>query len=156
MYLYQSKLTMNPPQSTAGWGWHQDFWPWHDRDSVPAPNLFSAIVFLDDVEENTGGIAVVSGSHKLGLNDFEARRQLVADLEANGDDDSRAICPVGPAGSVLLFHALSTHGSAANRSERQRRLLILTYNSCLNPPSRFSSAEWLCARDLTPCAAASG
>jgi L-proline 4-hydroxylase len=153
VYLYQSKLTINPACSVAGWGWHIDFGPWQRRDTVPEPHLISAIVFLDDVGDESGGLSVVERSARTSIDET---LEIVAKLEAaqsNGDDDSPyPVSPVGPAGSVLLLNALTVHGSASNRSSAQRRMLILTYNRCTNLPKTFCSSEWLCARDTAPLA----
>lgn len=152
LYLYQSKLTINPPDGSGGWGWHQDFHPWHDRDGVPKPDMVSAIVFLDDIRPESGGLSVVAGSHRLPPSEVKPLMERLEAVEGADPAAPLALSPIGPAGSVLVFHALSVHGSAPNRSTTDRRLLIYSYNSCRNVPMAHRSAEWLCARDTTPLA----
>jgi hypothetical protein len=44
-------------------------------------------------------------------------------------DVSRAVPLMGPAGSMTIHHARLVHGSALNRSNRQRRLLLHEYTA---------------------------
>jgi len=44
-------------------------------------------------------------------------------------DFSKAVPLMGPAGSMTIHHARLVHGSALNRSNRQRRLLLHEYTA---------------------------
>jgi ectoine hydroxylase len=150
VYVYQTKLTINPSNSEAGWGWHRDFSPWQHRDQVPAPMLMSAIVFLTDIGSDSGGLSIVRGSHQASSVDATVMIHDLTNGENRGGAFATPVSPLGPAGSVLIFHSLTVHGSAPNLSPDDRHLLIITYNRCSNLPKATASPDWLSARDTTP------
>lgn len=92
-----------------------------DQGYVPAPFPPRPLVancgwLLDDFTEANGGTRVVPGSHLLGRGPSPE--------EASGSDT----VPVeGPAGSAFLFDGRLWHGTGSNRTEDQRRHIILNY-----------------------------
>ena len=106
--------------------WHQDiqFWPHTNYD------LLTIGVFLEDVEPGMGEVGFVPGSHDGPLFDLYDGDRWVGAL---GDGDvaragvERAEYPTGPAGSITVHHCRTVHGSATNRSDRPRPLLLQTY-----------------------------
>jgi len=114
---------------SAGYGspveWHQDwaFYP-HTNDDVLATGIY-----LDDCDMDNGPLLVVPGSHLGPTYDHHAGGRFCGAMDpANCDlDFDKAVPLMGPAGSMTIHHARLVHGSALNRSNRQRRLLLHEY-----------------------------
>ena len=125
--LYGGKLNMK----SAGYGspveWHQDwaFYP-HTNDDVLATGIY-----LDDCDIDNGPLMVVPGSHHGPTWDHHADGRFCGALnpEACNLDLGTAVPLMGPAGSMTIHHARLVHGSALNRSNRQRRLLLHEYTA---------------------------
>jgi len=125
--LYGGKLNMK----SAGYGspveWHQDwaFYP-HTNDDVLATGIY-----LDDCDLDNGPLMVIPGSHHGPTWDHHADGRFCGAMDpAHCDIDfSKAVPLMGPAGSMTIHHARLVHGSALNRSNRQRRLLLHEYTA---------------------------
>ena len=123
--LHGSKLNMK----SAGYGapveWHQDwaFYP-HTNDDVLAIGIL-----LDDCAEENGPLLAIPGSHRGRTFDHHADGYFCGAItgELNQIDFSRAVALTGKAGAMSIHHARALHGSATNRSARQRRLLLFEY-----------------------------
>ncbi len=115
------------PAATGGVNmWHQDgpLWP------ILAPKTqVTAWVALDDVDPENGCMSMVPGSHLWGdhmdylktLTGFDA-----VPSKYEGHAVAVQTCPV-KRGEVHYHHALTWHGSQANRSGRPRRAVALHY-----------------------------
>jgi phytanoyl-CoA hydroxylase len=125
--LYGGKLNMK----SAGYGspveWHQDwaFYP-HTNDDVLATGIY-----LDDCDMENGPLLVIPGSHCGPTWDHHADGRFCGAMTpTNCDIDfGKAVPLMGPAGSMTIHHARLVHGSALNRSNRQRRLLLHEYTA---------------------------
>jgi len=125
--LYGGKLNMK----SAGYGspveWHQDwaFYP-HTNDDVLATGIY-----LDDCDMDNGPLLVIPGSHHGPTYDHHANGRFCGAMDpaACDIDFGRAVPLTGPAGSMTIHHARLVHGSALNRSNRQRRLLLHEYTA---------------------------
>ena len=125
--LYGGKLNMK----SAGYGspveWHQDwaFYP-HTNDDVLATGIY-----LDDCDLDNGPLMVIPGSHLGPTYDHHADGRFCGAMEPTkcDIDFARAVPLMGPAGSMTIHHARLVHGSALNRSNRQRRLLLHEYTA---------------------------
>jgi ectoine hydroxylase-related dioxygenase (phytanoyl-CoA dioxygenase family) len=114
---------------SAGYGsaveWHQDwaFYP-HTNDDVLATGIY-----LDDCDQDNGPLMVLPGTHLGPTHDHHANGRFCGamDPKACGLDFTKAVALIGPAGSMTIHHARLVHGSALNRSNRQRRLLLHEY-----------------------------
>jgi ectoine hydroxylase-related dioxygenase (phytanoyl-CoA dioxygenase family) len=127
--LQHSKLAAKPLQAgTGAFSWHQDFafYPHTCAD------LLSVMVMLDDACEDNGCMWMVPGSHRLGL-----LPHYGADGRFTGGcsqprlwEVPGATVAVTPrAGGISVHHALTLHGSPANRSGRPRRGLVFSYRA---------------------------
>ena len=120
--LHTTKLNMKSAGFGAAVEWHQDFafYP-HTNDDVLA-----IAVIIDDMADENGPLMVFPGSHKGAIHDHHADGVFVGamDLAANGYDIRDAVALTGPAGSISIHHGRIVHGSALNRSDRDRRLLF--------------------------------
>jgi len=126
--LQTSKLNMKSARYGSAVEWHQDwaFYP-HTND-----DLLAAGILLDDCAEENGPMMVVPGSHKGRTYDHHANGRFCgaidpADLEP--DFERQAVALTAPAGSVTFHHVRALHGSALNRSDRPRRLLLIQYTA---------------------------
>jgi phytanoyl-CoA hydroxylase len=123
--LYGGKLNMK----SAGYGspveWHQDwaFYP-HTTDDVLATGIY-----LDDCDMDNGPLLVLPGTHHGPTHDHHAEGRFCGAMNpaACDLDFSKAVPLMGPAGSMTIHHVRLVHGSALNRSNRQRRLLLHEY-----------------------------
>lgn len=120
--LQTTKLNMKSAGYGAAVEWHQDwaFYP-YTNDDVLAVGLI-----IDDMEPENGPLMVFPGTHKLGVynhhhNGFFAGAM---DLEAEGLDMKDAVPLMGPAGSISIHHGRIVHGSALNRSTKDRRIIF--------------------------------
>jgi ectoine hydroxylase len=125
--FHHSKLNFKAPRGGEEVKWHQDI------QFRPHTNyhLLTIGVFLEDVEAGMGEVGFVGGSHDGQLFDLydEDDRWTGAlrdrDVEIAGVD--AAEYPIGPAGTLTVHNCRTVHGSAPNRSDRPRPLLLQTY-----------------------------
>jgi len=120
--LHTSKLNMKAAGYGAAVEWHQDwaFYP-HTNDDILAVG-----VIIDDMDEENGPLMVFPGSHRGPVYDHHAEGVFAGamSLSANGLDAKDAVKLTGPAGSISLHHVRAVHGSAPNRSARDRRMMF--------------------------------
>jgi hypothetical protein len=125
--LFTEKLNLKRPHVGGPNPWHQD-WPyWEDADD--RSRVVTALLFLDDATLENGTLQVIPGSHTSGpwptRTDSDAFGNLEMDPKA-----TEGYTPVAlevPAGSVVWFGALLVHKSDPNRSDRDRRALLYSY-----------------------------
>ncbi|MDW6057080.1 phytanoyl-CoA dioxygenase family protein [Streptomyces sp. FXJ1.4098] len=67
VYVYQFKVNLKQAHEGAAWPWHQDYAFWSKEDGMPRPEAVNVAVSLDDIHEDNGPLAVIPGSHRLGL-----------------------------------------------------------------------------------------
>ena len=103
--------------------------PYHQHlrvNTLPRPPWFSdphgldALVYLDDLNDDTGPVSVVPGSHKW--QDREPPYQQFDPVESE-------LTLRVPAGSVVMMHSNLWH-RAASTVGADRRMLILSYTPC--------------------------
>ncbi|MBA2327964.1 MAG: phytanoyl-CoA dioxygenase family protein [Actinobacteria bacterium] len=125
--FHHSKLNFKAPRGGEEVKWHQDiqFWPHTNYD------LLTIGVFLEDVEAGMGEVGFVSGSHDGPLFDlYDGDDRWVGALRNDDVDRAQvgvAEYPVGPAGTITVHNCRTVHGSAPNRSDHPRPLLLQTY-----------------------------
>ena len=180
VYVYQFKINAKAAFGGDVWEWHQDYIFWRNEDGLPAPRVASAAIFLDEVTEFNGPMFVIRSSHKEGCLEISPRTglyegdkavttpyknspawitNLTADLKysLNKEAVSRLVSryglasPKGSAGSLLFFHGNLVHASSNNISPFDRSVIIITFNSVENLPSRVESPRpgFLVGRDCT-------
>src|ERR1700751_2219223 len=117
---------------SAGYGapveWHQDwaFYP-HTNDDLAAVGIM-----LDDCEIGNGPMMGIPGTHLGPIYDHhgpDGRLCGAIDPQACDLDLSRAVPCLGKAGSITVHHVRAVHGSAANFSGKERRLLLFQYRA---------------------------
>jgi len=124
---YGGKLNMKSASYGSPVEWHQDwaFYP-HTNDDVLATGIY-----LDDCDLDNGPLLVLPGTHHGPTWDHHADGRFCGAMNpADCDLDFGTAVPLmGPAGSMTIHHARLVHGSALNRSNRQRRLLLHEYTA---------------------------
>ena len=120
-----SKLNMKSAGGGAAVEWHQDwaFYP-HTNDDLVAVG-----VLLDDVDETNGPLCVLPGSHRGAIHDHHANGFFCGAIDpvATPIDFGAAARLTGSAGSMTFHHVRAVHGSAPNRSDRSRNLLLFQF-----------------------------
>jgi len=126
--LWTDKLNFKPPREGSGFRWHQDspYWAHACRHVDQLPNVMLA---LDDADESNGCLRVVRGSHRNGILPSRQGEGVLGPLftDPRHIDLEAQVAPAMPAGSLLFFSPHTVHGSEPNRSDRQRRALVITY-----------------------------
>jgi len=139
--VWATQLLHKPggPAAVGQVGWHQDYQYWQTW-FTPDSEIFTAWLALSDIEEDSGPMCFVPGSHQWGL---------IPEGDFHGAADARAqakILPPGqtwqevsalmPAGAFSLHHRLTVHGSHPNRLTTARRSFAIhlrTENSTPTP-----------------------
>ncbi|MEM9779693.1 MAG: phytanoyl-CoA dioxygenase family protein [Pseudomonadota bacterium] len=121
--LHTTKLNMKKAGYGAAIEWHQDFafYP-HTNDDVLAVGIT-----LDDISLENGPLMVFEGTHLGPIFDHHADGVFVGamDLAQAGLSPDDAVPLEVKAGTITLHHGRIVHGSALNRSDRDRRLLFV-------------------------------
>jgi ectoine hydroxylase-related dioxygenase (phytanoyl-CoA dioxygenase family) len=123
--LHGSKLNLKSAGHGAPVEWHQDwaFYP-HTND-----DLLAVGIPLDDFTPDNGPLLVIPGTHRGPTHDHHRGGRFVGALDPvdSGVDVRAAVPLLARAGSITVHHVRLVHGSAPNRSPRQRRLLLFEY-----------------------------
>ncbi len=126
--FHHSKLNLKGSQVGAPVDWHQDaaFYP-HSNDDVLAVGLL-----LNDATPENGCLAVLPGSHRGPIYEHYDGARFTGHMRS--DDLSRLDLSgmrllALPAGSIHIHHYRLVHGSAANTTATERRLLINSYSA---------------------------
>ena len=121
--LHHSKLFQKPPREGAPFPIHQDWWYFPtDKDS-----MIAAIIFLTDADDESGGLRVYPGSHKLGKQENSSGLESSELLAKYPLEDAEAI--TAKRGDVLFFSYFTLHGSTPNRSDQFRKTVLVQLHS---------------------------
>jgi ectoine hydroxylase-related dioxygenase (phytanoyl-CoA dioxygenase family) len=137
LLLMQNGVINRPDRIQVQTGWHRDLNYQHWVSSKPL--ALSALVCLEDFNYETGGTAFLPSSHK-----FEA-------FPSDALVSQTQYVPSAPAGSVIIFDAMTFHRAGINRSNRVRRAInhvigVPILSQQISIPSMLSappSDEWL-------------
>jgi 4-hydroxy-4-methyl-2-oxoglutarate aldolase len=116
--------------------WHQDHPFWYSIIRGQAKETVTLGLFLDDATETNGALVVVPGSHHGPLPRKKDATDVMVRYHADEAriNDSEAVVAEVPAGGVLMFGPFLLHRSGANTTDRDRRVLLLTYQPAGRPP----------------------
>ena len=126
--LYTEKLNLKRPRRGGANPLHQDQ-PYWRGITDDLERTATAFVFLDDATLENGCLEVLPGSHRLGAQATRADRDGSNNLEMDpAPFDGVELLPLPvPAGTVVFFGPLLVHRSEPNRSDRERRGLLISY-----------------------------
>ena len=106
---------------------HQDY-PYWERMTPIAHRIATAMIFLDDASLENGCLEVAPGSHTVGKHkQWEKEGFGAMEMDTDAFDMSRLTPLEVPAGTVAFFGAFLVHRSLPNRSGRDRRALLYSY-----------------------------
>lgn len=131
--LFTDKLNLKRARVGSAFRWHQDAPYWAHRPGVweRVDRLANVLIQLDESDVSNGCFRVRVGSHRggalAGTDDGSVLGPLFTEPAALDGYPVKALAL--PAGSLVFFHPHLVHGSEANRSERDRRALVLTYQA---------------------------
>jgi ectoine hydroxylase-related dioxygenase (phytanoyl-CoA dioxygenase family) len=138
-YLHSSEVL----QESGAWDWRQDYGYWYTTGCL-APTLASCIIAVDGTTQDNGGLQVLRGSHKLGRIDHEwSGEHFIADpvrVKAAIGTLERRTLTLAP-GDALFVHCNLLHRLEASRSKSRRRIVICSYNTEGNRPSRVAATN---------------
>jgi len=124
--LFTEKLTMKRAHTGGELILHQDY-PYWMRWAGAAEKIVTALLYLDDATMENGCLEVAPGSHKDGMK----KRKDIEGFGQNEMDPAafeQSLVPVeAPAGSIVFFGAFLVHRSRINRSNKDRRALLYSY-----------------------------
>jgi ectoine hydroxylase-related dioxygenase (phytanoyl-CoA dioxygenase family) len=124
--IVTSQVIMKPAHHGGGLPWHQDASYWGERRVV------TCWLAIDDATPENGCMRMIPGSHHRGQIPWTKREFSGAHVplrESDGiDDRTQLVVPVA-AGCASFHGHLTLHASGANRSDRRRRAIALTYGA---------------------------
>ncbi|MGC5561941.1 phytanoyl-CoA dioxygenase family protein [Streptomyces sp. FR-108] len=101
---------LRPTGLRAEEGWHRDL----ETDRHTLPELVTALIYLDDMDAESGATLVCLGSHRH---------------DRPTPEEGEAVPVLARPGSVLFLHCLTLHRASENTNERHRSILINEYKS---------------------------
>lgn len=119
--LFKDKLIFKPPQA-KGYPLHQDIplgWSGFPR------TFLSVLIPIDACDQTNGCTQVFAGYHAAHLSPDPKQYMLDDELV----DEARVTYLELKPGDAAIFHGLTPHRSAPNRSRNMRRTLYLSYNA---------------------------
>lgn len=133
IYLYEDSLLVKEPGTREATAFHQDLGYFH----VAGEQVCTTWCPLDPVDEQSGALRYVRGSHAWGRvfrpNLFVTRQELpgtggdtVPDVESDPDGHELVSFAMQP-GDVAVHHARTVHGAHPNASARRRRAISVRY-----------------------------
>jgi len=163
--MHQFKINSKTAFEGDVWQWHQDYGTWRNDDLMPTERAMNVAIFLDDVNAFNAPLMFIPGSHKKGVIDatydltttsyplWTLDHALVAQLvERAGGKHGGIVSPLGPAGSMIVFHSCLVHASSSNLSPWNRVSVYLSLCAVSNHIRRFKRPEYIAQRDFTPIA----
>jgi ectoine hydroxylase len=158
VYMHQFKVNAKAAFDGEVWQWHQDYGTWKRDDHMPEARAMNIAVFLDEVTAANGPLMFIPGSHKRGVlqagHDLESTSYPLWTLDratiTRLADEGGIEVPLGPPGSVIMFHGNLVHASPPNISPLSRVIVYLSLCEVSNHIRRFQRAEWRALRDFAP------
>ena len=134
--LWNAFLPVKPPRSDAYFGWHQDstYWP-----VTPTEQIASAWVALSPVNQLSGGMQMVRGSHLLGAlpheTTYDDSSMLKRGQQITTTIDEEEVFGIDlKPGQASIHHTLTLLCSEANQSDDLRLGVGLNYASAQFDP----------------------
>jgi len=126
--LFTEKTTMKRAHTGGTIVLHQDYPYWRNQNKV-AHKVVTAMIYLDDATIANGCLEVSPGSHRDGM---RMGRKMVDGFGSNELDESKfemhTLVPVeAEAGTVIFFGAFLVHRSLPNKTDKDRRALLYSY-----------------------------
>jgi hypothetical protein len=121
--LFKDKLIFKPP-GAMGYNLHQDI----PRAWRGFPRTFLTVLIpIDACDSRNGATEVFAGYHRDGHLETEAGNPYKVP-DSSVDPERGKLLDLAP-GDIAIFHGLTPHRSAPNRSNSPRRTLYVSYNA---------------------------
>jgi len=135
--LFTEKLNLKRARQGGAIILHQDF-PYWEPFAPQAPQVSTAMIFLDDATIANGCLEVAPGTHKQGKWPQRKDADSFGSLEMDTSTfDMGRLQPLEvPAGTVAFFGAFLVHRSLPNTSADDRRALLYSYQPSGNLHAR--------------------
>ena len=104
-------------------GWHQDYLFRKPGINDLLNNFVQCIIAIDPCNDKTGGLRIIPKSYLLGA----LKIDLQAETSQPEFDVSLAVTPQLNPGDMIMFNPYMIHGSTANQSSMNRRVMINGY-----------------------------
>jgi len=115
---------------------HQDY-PYWAPFAQMAPRVVTAMIFLDGASRENGCLEVAPGTHREGVQKcWDEPGFRNREIDTDLFDMARLVPLEVPTGSIAFFGAFLVHRSLPNRSEKERRALLYSYQPAGNPHAR--------------------
>jgi len=127
--FHHAKLNVKSGKGSKGFSWHQDIPAWPHTDFSPV----TIGIYIDGCTPEQGPLTVAEGSQEgplFSMYDDEGNYVVKirdSDLPWLTEDRIRRI--TGGPGTTLLLNCRAVHGSAPNKAEAARPLLLPVYSS---------------------------
>lgn len=119
LHYHFSNITMKPKHVGPSINWHRDY---PNRYICPETSAFTrALICLDGMSRENGCTQVVKGSHRISDEEAKAGERL-RDRTFSPKQVQDIVCEPGDA---VLLHPKTIHGGEPNRSDKNRRNLIV-------------------------------
>jgi hypothetical protein len=141
--FHHAKLNVKSGKGSRGFSWHQDIPAWPHTDFSPV----TIGIYIDGCTDDQGPLTVAEGSHDGPLFSMydDAGNYVVKirdrDLGWLTQDKIRRV--TGGPGTTLLLNCRAVHGSAPNKAEAARPLLLPVYSSADSFPTRRARSRAL-------------
>lgn len=144
--LWTDKINLKRPEEGSGFRWHQDspYWGHVCKHCDRLPNV---MVVLDDANAENGCFRVVPRSHARGFLPGIEDETRLGPLFTRPDafDESKQLAFEVPAGTLVFFDSHIVHGSQPNRSSRNRRAMVFTYQPPGHPMFKVEGVREIAA-----------
>ena len=156
-YIYNSHIFGKDAFTGAAMMWHQDYGYWR-LDGVRDDNMVKVMIALGDVDDISGCVWFVPGTHKMGAVKHHADSSAQFKHWTVTPDVMSEILRTHPApvplqvkaGTVAFFHGSAIHGSGHNLSAIGRWQAYVAYNPVSNAPRRVVRPDRFCSTNHTP------
>jgi phytanoyl-CoA hydroxylase len=145
--LFTEKLNVKRAGVGGPFALHQDYPYWKNGVADEPARLLTAMVALDAATRENGALEVLPGSHRLGEVTGKRSDDSFERLEIDPQlfDTSAMMTVAMEAGDVLFFGPFLVHRSPPNRSSRDRRAILYTYQRAGLKTQRQNARGWIAA-----------
>lgn len=146
--LFHSKLMMKAAHDGAFTPWHQDFGYWVHESRQPTQ--VNCMLAIDAADAENGALRFVDGTQNDGLITHQNFASTSFNWGLPGDIDSKPSTMESMApGDAVFFGPMVVHGSAPNRSARDRRANTFAFDiSNHQLGDQLSPKRWRCGRKV--------
>jgi hypothetical protein len=120
LVLHHTKLFRKPAERGAAFPMHQD-WPYFPTERN---RCIAAIVHVSRATDAMGCLRVIPGSHHGGRIANASGMSDVTELQRRHPLETATVVEA-EAGDVVFFHCLTVHGSPPNRSDAERKTVLI-------------------------------